>query len=222
VTDHEQMAEAVAANLETIRARIQAVGRPDVRIVGVTKRHPVDTVRAAVEAGLTHLGENYAQELVAKALATTDLDISWHFIGQLQKNKVRTLVGHVAVVETIDRSSLATEVGRRLAGVTGYVQVDLAGIPGRGGCGWDQVDDVVATATDAGVAVTGLMGVAPPVDGPGGSGAVRASFERLASTAGRLGLAELSMGMSSDLDEALAAGATTVRIGTALFGRRTL
>jgi hypothetical protein len=230
VTDEPQatgMAEAILldrilGNLAALQDRIAAVGRSDVRIVAVTKRHPVAVVRAAVAAGLTDLGENYAQELVAKAVDTTDLGISWHFIGQLQSNKVRSLVGHVAVVETIDRQSLATEIGRRLAGVTGYVQVDLAGIPGRGGCAWDEVGDVVEAAVAAGVSVTGLMGVAPPKDGPGGPRAVAESFERLAATAARLGLPELSMGMSADLDEALAAGATTVRIGTALFGRRTL
>jgi pyridoxal phosphate enzyme (YggS family) len=216
------LVEQIAGNLDALRRRIAAVGRDDVTVVGVTKRHPVAVVRAAAALGLVELGENYAQELVAKAQETVDLDLRWHFIGQLQSNKVRSLVGHVRVIETLDRPSLAREVGKRLPGVTALVQVDLAGIPGRGGCAWDEVDDVVAAAQEAGVAVTGLMGVAPPMDGSGGPAAVRAAFERLAATGQRLGLVELSMGMSADLDEALASGATEVRIGTALFGGRTL
>jgi len=217
-----ELVERIAANLAALQRRIAAVGRDDVTIVGVTKRHPVAVVRAAVAVGLVDLGENYAQELVAKARETADLDLRWHFIGQLQSNKVRSLVGHVSVIETIDRVSLAREVGRRLPGVSALVQVDLAGIPGRGGCHWDEVDDVVAGAIEAGVMVTGLMGVGPPKDGPGGVAAVSSAFARLAATAGRLGLNQLSMGMSADLDEALASGATEVRIGTALFGGRTM
>jgi hypothetical protein len=217
-----ELIERIAAKLATVQSRIAAVGRPDVTIVGVTKRQPVEVVRAAAAVGLVELGENYAQELVGKARDTADLDLRWHFIGQLQSNKVKSLAGHVAVIETVDRVSLAEEVGKRLPGLSAFVQVDLAGIPGRGGCSWDEVDEVVAAALDAGVSVTGLMGVAPPLDGPGGRAAVRAGFERLATTARDLGLAQLSMGMSADLDEALASGATEVRIGTALFGGRTI
>jgi pyridoxal phosphate enzyme (YggS family) len=210
----------VRTNLEAVRTRIAAVGRNDVRIVAVTKRHPPDVVRAAVAVGLVDVGENYAQELVEKADATADLDVRWHFIGRLQSNKVRTLAGRVALYQTVDRTSLAAGIARRDPGASVLVQVDLAGLPERGGCSWDEVGSLVGDATAVGLDVRGLMGVAPPPDGPGGTGAVRASFERLAGLQADLGLAELSIGMSGDLDDALACGATMVRLGTALFGLR--
>jgi uncharacterized pyridoxal phosphate-containing UPF0001 family protein len=127
---------------------------------------------------------------------------------------------HVALYQSVDRSSLVSELARRAPGAAVLVQVDLAGDPGRGGCTWDDVEPLVAEAAGAGLDVAGLMGVAPPPDGPGGRGAVRTAFERLAVARGGLGLRELSIGMSGDLDEALAAGATMVRLGTALFGLR--
>ncbi len=216
------LVERIAGNLAAIEERIAAAGRAGVTVVGVTKRHPVDVVVAAVEAGVVDLGENYAQELVGKAAATGDRGIRWHFIGQLQRNKVRSLAPHVSVFHTIDRSSIAAEVGRRCPGVRAFVQVDLAGIPGRGGCAWADLEAVVGAAKDAAIDVVGLMGVAPPPDGPGGRAEVRACFEHLARANAELGFHELSIGMTADLDEALGAGATVVRIGTGLFGERTL
>jgi pyridoxal phosphate enzyme (YggS family) len=212
--------DRILGNLAAVRDRIAAVGRDDVRIVAVTKRHPPTVVRAAVAAGLADLGENYAQELVDKAGAVADLDVRWHFIGQLQSNKVRALAPVVSLYQTVDRPSLVAELARRAPGATVLVQVDLAGIAGRGGCRWDDVEALVADAAGAGLDVAGLMGVAPPPDGPGGRAAVRDAFARLAATRRELGLRELSIGMSADLDEALAAGATMVRLGTALFGLR--
>jgi pyridoxal phosphate enzyme (YggS family) len=210
----------IVANLATVHDRIAAVGRDDVRVVGITKRHPVEVVRAAVAAGLSDLGENYAQELAGKAAETADLDIRWHFVGQLQSNKVRLLAPHVALYQTVDRPSVVAELARRAPGAAVLVQVDLAGIAGRGGCRWDEVDGLVGAAAAGDLDVAGLMGVAPPPDGPGGRAAVRDAFARLAAVQRELGLRELSIGMTADLDEALAAGATMVRLGTALFGLR--
>jgi pyridoxal phosphate enzyme (YggS family) len=212
--------DRLLGNLHAVRERIAAVGRDDVRIVAVTKRHPLDVVRVAAAAGLHDVGENYAQELVGKADAAAGLDLRWHFIGRLQSNKVRSLAGRVALYQTVDRPSLAAEIARRDPGAAVLVQVDLAGLPDRGGCAWTDVDDLVSSTADAGLDVRGLMGVAPPADGPGGRGAVRQAFERLGRVRDDLGLPELSIGMSGDLDEALAAGATMVRLGTVLFGLR--
>ena len=214
------LVERVRGNLDAVRVRISALGRDDVRIVAVTKRHPPEVVRVAARCGLHDVGENFAQELVGKADATSDLDVRWHFIGRLQSNKVRSLAGRVALYQTVDRASLAKEIARRDPGARVLVQVDLAGLPDRGGCGWDEVDGLVDASTAAGLDVAGLMGVAPPPDGPGGRAAVQATFDRLARVRADLGLAELSIGMSGDLDEALAAGATMVRLGTVLFGLR--
>ena len=215
------MVERISANLAVVRQRIAAAGGgPEVRVLAVTKRQPPEVVIAALAAGLDMMGENYVQELVAKARALDGADVRWHMIGQLQTNKVRQIASVVSCVQTVDRASLVAELARRAPGSSVMVQVDLAGIEGRGGCSFEQVDELVEVASRD-LAVVGLMGVAPPLDGPGGSEAVGESFQRLAATRDRLGLAELSMGMTADLELAVGAGATMVRVGTALFGART-
>lgn len=209
--------EQLTERIGRLRERIARIGRPDVRIVAVTKYQTVATARATVAAGIEDLGESYATELVEKSEALGDLAVSWHFVGRLQSNKARLLAGRVALVHSLDRPSLVQALARRAPGIDALVQVDLAGIPGRGGCGWDEVESLVTLASEAGLGVRGLMGVAAPISSPEDRPAVRASFERLAREAERLGLPEVSMGMSSDLDEALAAGSTIIRVGSMLF-----
>jgi pyridoxal phosphate enzyme (YggS family) len=216
--------ERLQERLDRVRARVAAVGRPDVRIIGVTKGHPPSTVAAAAAVGLTDVGESYAQELAPKAEAIAAGGLTCHFIGQLQTNKVRAVAGIVDVYQSVDRPSLVTELARRAPGARVLVQVDLAGIEGeggvpRGGCGFGDVADLAELARDGGLVVEGLMGVAPPPS-PGDPTLARRAFDRLAALRGELGLAELSIGMSDDLEDALAAGSTMVRVGTALFGPR--
>ena len=208
----------MAERLGRVRERIEAAGGRDVRVVGVTKGHSVAAVRAGVAAGLVDLGENYAKELEGKAeaLAATCTEVRWHMIGQLQTNKVRTVAPHVSMVQTVDRPALVDELGKRAPGLAVLVQVNLAGDPLRGGCSWDDAARIVESAGDAGLVVEGLMGVAPQAE----PGEVRAAFARLAALRERLGLRELSIGMSGDLDIAVGEGATMVRIGTAIFGER--
>ncbi len=213
------MVEAIAARLDAVRARMAAVGRRDVRIIGVTKGHPASTIAAAAAVGLTDVGESYAQELAPKAATIAATGVSCHFIGQLQTNKVRALAEVVSVYQSVDRPSLVTELARRVPGATVLIQVDLAGVAGRGGCAFDDAPDLVASAADAGLVVAGLMGVAPaPTDAD--PGAARRAFDRLAAMQIDLGLSELSIGMSDDLEDALDAGSTMVRVGTAVFGPR--
>jgi len=210
----------ISHNLAQIRARIESAGGgDDVAVLAVTKRQPPEVVVAAVAAGLHEMGENYVQELVAKARTLVGLEVRWHMIGQLQTNKVRQVAPFVSCVQTVDRASLVAELGRRAPGSAVMVQVDLAGLEGRGGVGFDGLDQLVESAA-AQLDVVGLMGVAPPLDGPGGRAAVADAFTRLADARRRLGLAELSIGMTADLELAVEAGATMVRIGTALFGPR--
>lgn len=208
------LVERIAANLAVQRERIRRAGGDGVRIIGVTKRQPIEVVRAAVEAGLTDLGENYAQELAAKADEVTS--VRWHMIGQVQTNKVRLLAGRVAMVQTVDRPSVVAELAKRIPGCPVLVQVDLAGTPGRGGCTWDDAPGLAESAAAAGLAVEGVMGVAPSAD----PATVGERFARLRGLRDRLGLVELSIGMSGDLDIAVSEGATMVRIGTAIFGER--
>jgi pyridoxal phosphate enzyme (YggS family) len=209
----------VARGLDEVRARIEAAGvdPAGVTVVAVTKGFGPDAVRAALAAGATHLGENYAQELVAKAEGlAAGVVPRWHFIGGLQRNKVRSLVPHVDLWETVDRSSVGAEVAKRAPGARVLVQVNISGEASKGGCDPDATADLVAELGELDLDVAGLMGVAAPGD----EAVTRPQFARLAALRDALGLVELSMGMSADLDAAVAEGATMVRVGRALFGAR--
>lgn len=220
------MSAAALPDVDTVRARVAAVrtrivaagGDPArVRIVAVTKAFPVAAVHAARAAGLSDVGENYAQELVAKQDELGGrADCAWHFLGRLQRNKVRHLAGRVDLWQSIDRAELIDELARRAPGAALLVQVNVAGDAAKGGCAPHETGSLVARALDVGLDVRGLMAVGPAGDPPG---AARA-FAALAGLADGLGLPERSMGMTDDLEEAVAAGATMVRMGRALFGAR--
>ena len=226
----------LAGNLRAVRARIdtaaRAAGREpgSVALLAVSKTWPADDVRALAALGQLDFGENRAQELLSKAGELSDLPLRWHFIGQLQRNKAAAVARLGAVVHTVDRASLARTLDR--AGQDGeqpvdvLVQVDLGGASGqiaeRGGAAPDDVPalaDLVAACP--GLRLRGLMAVAPRGEDPG------PAFERLAALAARVrgdhpAAVELSAGMSGDLEAAVSAGATVVRVGTALFGDRPL
>jgi PLP dependent protein len=207
---------AVAAGLERVRARIRAAGGgDDVAILPVTKAFDREAIDAARACGCTAIGENYAQELLAKRDACAGLEV--HFIGQLQSNKVRQLAGLVSVYETVDRAKLAHEIARRAPGARVMVQVDTAGEAGKGGCPLDDVDALVAEARRVGLDVVGLMTVGPTVGGPE---AARPGFRAVRAMADRLGLVECSMGMTADVEVAVEEGSTQIRVGSALFGPR--
>jgi PLP dependent protein len=204
-----------------VRERIaRAGGDPArVRVIGVTKGFGPEAVRAAVEAGLTDLGENYAAELVAKAAsaaaAIDATDVVWHFLGAVQRNKVGQLAPLVGVWQSVARAAEGERIARFAPRGRVLVQVETTGLPGRNGCPPEATAELVAQLGDLGLQVRGLMTVAAP-----GKGAATAAFETLARLADRLGLEERSMGMSDDLEAAVAAGSTMVRIGRALFGAR--
>lgn len=216
----------VQARAGQVRERIAAAGgAPDrVRLLAVTKGFGADLVRVALRAGLADLGESYAQELVAKAdelAADPESGVAppaWHAIGRLQRNKVRRLAGLVTCWESVDRLELAREIARRDPGAAVLIQVSPAGEPQKGGCDPDEAPDLVAAARELGLDVRGLMAIAPLAEGD--RSPVRAAFERVAALADDLGLPERSMGMSGDLEEAVAAGSTQVRVGQDLFGPR--
>ena len=223
-------------NLRAVRARIDAAARAagrepaDVRLVAISKTWPADDVRALAALGQLDFGENRVQELAGKVAALTDLPLRWHFVGQLQRNKAASVAGLGAVVHSVDRPSLAGVLDRagQQAGapVDVLVQVDLGGPEGelaaRGGAAPDDVPalaDRIAEA--AGLRLLGLMAVAPRGIAPG------PAFAALAALAERVRAdhpeaRELSAGMSGDLEDAVAAGATLVRVGTAIFGDRPL
>lgn len=224
---------AVADGLAEVRARIAraavAAGRDpaSVRLVAVSKTKPPDDVRAAYAAGQRVFGENYAQELEVKARALADLpDLEWHFIGHLQTNKARVVARVAHAVHSVDCAALAKELGRRVVAagrppLPVLVEVNVAGEVRKAGATPGELAEVLdAVRAQPGLLLRGLMTM-PPF---GDLAVARSVFETLASLralhGGVTALPELSMGMSADLEVAVAAGATFVRVGTAVFGER--
>lgn len=220
--DHEAAVDEFRRRWDRVAERIAAVTDRQVDVVAVSKGHGAPATRIALAAGVTRLGESYAQELVAKRseLAGSPEPLpatpSWHFVGRLQRNKVRTIADAVALWHTVDSERLADEIARRAPGAEVLVQLDLAGLPGRGGIAPDGAPGLVDHCRGLGLAVQGLMGVGPPGDPQ----AARPAFASLSLLADRLDLDQRCMGMSGDLEVAVAEGATMVRVGTDLFGRR--
>jgi PLP dependent protein len=213
-------AVAVPERLAEVRERVGAAARAagrapeSVTLVVVTKEVGLDATRAAIAQGAVDLGENRAQELVTKAEALTDSGARWHFIGRLQRNKVRAIAPHVALWQSVDRAELAAEVGRRAPGAAVLVQVNVTGELQKGGCPPDEADALVGACRAHGCRVQGLMTV------PFAAGDPRPAFARLRRMTDDLGLGECSMGMSGDYEIAIAEGATMVRVGSAIFGPR--
>ncbi|WP_055601720.1 YggS family pyridoxal phosphate-dependent enzyme [Streptomyces aureus] len=228
----------LAENLARVEARIAAAcaaaGRPreEVTLVVVTKTYPASDVRILHGLGVRHVAENRDQDAAPKAAACADLDLTWHFVGQLQTNKVRSVVGYADVVQSVDRlklvsslSAAAEKEGRELGCL---LQVALDAESGergdRGGIAPDGIEELAAAVDAApGLRLDGLMTVAP-LSGPY-AGRQRAAFDRLmdlstALRATRPAANMVSAGMSADLEEAVAAGATHVRVGTAVLGVR--
>jgi hypothetical protein len=206
----------VRENVEVVRSRIAAAGGDaSVVLLAVTKGFGPEAIEAALAAGCNAIGENYAQELVAKRDAAAGAEV--HFIGQLQTNKVRQIAGLVQVYETVDRARLADEIGKRQPGASVLLQVDTSDEPGKGGCPLDELDALADSARAAGLDVRGLMTVGPTT---GGADAARGGFRLVRAAADRLGLSVCSMGMSGDLEIAVQEGSTEVRVGSALFGPR--
>jgi pyridoxal phosphate enzyme (YggS family) len=224
-TDGTQSIAAVADRVAEARSRIAAAA-PDpsrVRLVAVTKGFGPDAVRAALSAGVTDIGENYADELVGKADALAALGGEpgsplprWHFLGAIQRNKVARLAPLVDCWQSVARIEEGRAVARRHPGVSILVQVDVVGAQGRNGCRPEDVAELVTALRHEELDVAGLMTIGPP----GPAETVRPAFALVRDLATGLGLAECSMGMTDDMDVALAEGSTMIRLGRALFGER--
>jgi PLP dependent protein len=218
--DTERELIDVAARLATMRQAIEAVERRwthRVEIVAVTKGFDASAIESAVAAGCRAIGENYAQELLAKRDALERLQPEVHFIGRLQSNKIRQLAGLVDVWATLDRPSVIDEVARRAPGARVLIQVNATGEDGKGGVAPDDVAALVSRAADAGLRVDGLMTVGPTGRPPEEA---RPGFRTVRELVDALGLEVCSMGMSADMGVAVEEGSTEVRLGTALFGPR--
>jgi pyridoxal phosphate enzyme (YggS family) len=221
----------IAENLDEVRARIAraaaASGRDTagIKLIAVSKTKRPEAIREAYAHGQRAFGENYAQELEAKALALADLpDIEWHFIGHLQSNKAKVVARAAHVVHAVDGEGLARELGKRVANggrtLPVLVEVNVGGEPQKHGATAADLEDVLrAVETQPALVLRGLMTIPPE-----GVGAAQRAFDTLRSVralhGGARRLPELSMGMSADLEVAIAAGATLLRVGTAIFGER--
>lgn len=226
-------AASIAEQYSSITARVAAACRragrspEEVTIVGVTKTKPTATVRAAAEAGIVDVGENYVQELVAKHDELGGI-VRWHFIGSLQRNKVRSIIPFVHIIHAVDSERLGVEIDRQAqaAGrrVPVLLQVNTSDEKSKHGVTPAEAADLARRLSSLpGIELRGLMTLAAFLDDPE---AVRPMFALLRTTRDRierelgLHLPELSMGMTNDFEVAVEEGSTMVRIGTAIFGAR--
>ncbi|HTQ03966.1 MAG TPA: YggS family pyridoxal phosphate-dependent enzyme [Polyangiaceae bacterium] len=235
--------DALAERLRAVKERIaraceERVGLPHARLLAVSKGQPASLIRAAYALGQRDFGENYVQELAQKAETLRDLpELRLHFIGHLQRNKVKHVVLHAAAVHSVDSLTLVDELERRMQGrevapgkrafgddprLPILVEVSIAGETQKSGCPPAELGALLAAAERASsLRPIGLMCVPPLTDEPSGS---RPYFDALARLrdehGGRERLPELSMGMTADFEHAIAAGSTLVRVGTAIFGAR--
>ena len=222
----DELAVRLTAVRQRIAAACQAAGRDpaDVTLIAVTKTWPASDVRLLSELGVSDVGENRDAEAAPKAAQCADLDLTWHFIGQLQTNKVASVVRYATFVHSVDRMRLIRALGtaarRAEAVVQCLIEVSLDGDPARGGAVASEVPALAeALAAEPGLVLAGVMAVAPlgmaPLEAFGlllDSAAVVRAVNPAATV--------ISAGMSSDLEDAVAAGATHLRIGTALLGDR--
>jgi hypothetical protein len=192
-----------------------------VTIVAVTKGFSHAAVAAALAVGITDIGENYADELLQKASALSATpegvtDPRWHYLGAIQRRRVKDLAPVVHCWQTVSRVAEGETIAGRAGRAEVMVEVETTGQPGRNGCPPSATPELVGVLRDLGLTVRGLMTVGPP----GPPELSREAFRTTARLAAELGLPELSMGMSGDLEVALEEGATIVRVGRALFGER--
>jgi pyridoxal phosphate enzyme (YggS family) len=218
---------SLATRLAEVDGRIadaaRAAGRNPAELtrIVVTKFHPASLVRELAALGVRDVGENRHQEAVTKALALADLDLRWHFVGQLQSNKARAVRRYAAAVHSVDRLSLVEALADDSTGdLDCFVEVDLSGDPGRGGVAPADVPPLAERILAApGLRLRGVMAVAPLGAEP------RAAFARLRDVSDRLReisseATAISAGMSGDFAEAVLEGATHLRIGSAITGMR--
>ena len=220
----------IAANISTLESRIRTAAlaaqrAPDsVGLLAVSKTKPADAVREAYAAGLRDFGENYLQEALGKQAQLSDLPLCWHFIGPIQSNKTRAIAENFAWVHSVDRLKIAQRLSEQrpesLEPLNICIQVNVSGEASKSGCTPDDLPTLAAAISELPrLKLRGLMAIPEPTDDRDAQIAAFAAVRTLQETL-NLPLDTLSMGMSHDLEAAIAQGATWVRIGTALFGAR--
>jgi hypothetical protein len=220
----------IAENIAKVGVRIREAAQASQRdfshigLLAVSKTKPADAIREAFAAGVTDFGENYLQEALDKQTQLSDLPVVWHFIGPIQSNKTKPIAEHFAWVHSVDRLKIAERLSAQrpahLPALNICLQVNVSGEASKSGCSPDQLSALAHAVTQLpNLRLRGLMTIPEPTDDVTEQ---RAAFARLRvlQQSLNLKLGTLSMGMSHDLEAAIAEGATWVRIGTALFGAR--
>lgn len=216
------LAERLAAVREGVSDAARAAGRSpeELTTIVVTKFHPASLVRELAALGVRDVGENRHQEAQEKAAELSDLDLTWHFVGQLQSKKARQARRYASVIHSVDRVSLVDALASEESDVDAFVQLNLTDDPARGGVADRDLEPLVEhVLATPGLRLLGVMAVAPLGEEPA------RAFERVRAASDRVralapGADRISAGMSQDYREAIAAGATHLRIGTAITGNR--
>ena len=220
----------IAANISTLESRILSAARAAQRdpaaicLLAVSKTKPADAIREAFAAGLRDFGENYLQEALGKQAELTDLPLCWHFIGPIQSNKTRAIAENFAWVHSVDRLKIAQRLSEQrptgLEPLNICIQVNVSGEASKSGCTPEDLPALAASISQLPrLKLRGLMAIPEPTEDVEAQTAAFAAVRTLRDNL-NLPLDTLSMGMSHDLEAAIAQGATWVRIGTALFGAR--
>ena len=220
----------IADNIGLVSARIRAAAyavqrdESSVHLLAVSKTKPAQAVREAYAAGMHDFGENYLQEALGKQAELTDLPLSWHFIGPIQSNKTRAIAEHFAWVHSVDRLKIAQRLSEQrptdLPPLNICIQVNVSGEASKSGCTPADLPALAAAISALPrLKLRGLMAIPEPTEDRAAQDAAFAAVKDLQASL-NLPLDTLSMGMSHDLESAIAQGATWVRIGTALFGAR--
>ncbi len=207
--------QLVIEKVNYIKSSISRKADRDVTLIAVTKGFGQEAVKAAEKAGITNLGENYAQEIQTKSQGHSG-SFLWHFIGQLQTNKIRKICGVVGMWHSVTSLKLAGEIAKRSPGAPVLIQVNVGGPANQMGVSTNDLPAMVESIRNLDVHVRGLMtmGIAGDLDG------TRSVFRKLRELADDLELEDCSMGMSADMDIALECGTTMLRIGKGIFGNR--
>lgn len=220
------MGDTLEARVLEVQERIAAAARvagrdaSEITTIVVTKFHPAELVRELYALGIRHVGENRHQEAVAKQAELSELDLTWHFIGQLQSNKARAVAEYARVIHSVDRPSLVSALSNQDREVDVFLEINLTDVPGRGGVLPVELESLCEAVLQVPVLnLRGVMAVAPVDEEPS------RAFERVLEYADRVramapGARDLSIGMSGDFEDAIALGATHLRIGTAITGKR--
>ena len=227
--DERLLADNIAKLLERVRLAAEKSQRAagDIRVLAVSKTHPAEAIRAAHRHGLDHFGESYLQEALAKIAALAELPVTWHFIGPIQSNKTRSIAEHFAWVHSVDRGRIARRLSDQRPGdlppLQVCLQVNISGEQSKSGVDPQDLPRLAAEVLELPrLRLRGLMAIPAPSGDPARQ---RAAFSRLRGQLAQLGalapgLDTLSMGMSDDLEAAIAEGATIVRVGSGIFGSR--